>query len=126
MKFWSKGLGKRCLVVACGTEEPSVEDAKLVMTGTTPPPLSWGYAMHMDGQDWEEFVQFALRPAVIGFMLARPRRKLALRAGWHMAVFVLSVCLAMPGVWMRSIARRARAASSSGEAPELPGSGSTS
>ena len=106
MKFWSKGLGRRCLVVRCGTEEPSVDDGQLVMTGTTPRPLSWSYTMRMDGQDWVEFVRFALRPSVIRHMLARPRFRLALRAGWHMALFVLAVCFALPGVWLRSLAAR--------------------
>ena len=60
--------------------------------------------MRMDGQDWVEFVRFALRPSVIRHMLARPRFRLALRAGWHMALFVLAVCFALPGVWLRSLA----------------------
>ncbi len=106
MKFWSKGLGKRCLVVDCGSEAASIEDGILVMAGTTPPPLSWAYTMNMDARDWEEFVQFALRPPVIRHMLARPRLRLALRAGWHLGLFVLAVCLAMPGVWLRALLGR--------------------
>ncbi len=101
MKFWSKGLGKRCLYVDCGSEEPSVEGDQLVLEGTTPPPLNWAYTMQMDGVDWIEFVSFALRPKVVRHMLARRRWGLALQAGWHMAWFVAAVVFTLPGAWVR-------------------------
>jgi len=45
MEFWSRGLGKRSLGIACGTEAVSVENGLVHLRRTVKPPLSWAYTM---------------------------------------------------------------------------------
>jgi len=95
MEFWSKGLGKRSLGIACGTEEVSVEDGLVHLRGTVQPPLSWAYTITMDEADWAGFFEIALGPTVVRYLLHPRRWHLALRAGWHFVAFLVAYTIAL-------------------------------
>jgi hypothetical protein len=91
MRFWSKGLGKRCLSMDCGTESVSVDgNAMMILSGTVRPPLGWAYTITMDHDDWLDFIELTCHPAMVRYLLRRRRLGLAMRAGGHLALFYLA------------------------------------
>lgn len=100
MKFWSKGLGRRCLEIDCGSETPAVEGDQLALSGVVRPPLAWAYTITMDAEDWVAFMGLTLRPAVVAHLARRARWGLALRAAWHMNLFLIGLALALSGAWL--------------------------
>ena len=100
MRFWSKGLGKRCLAMDCGKESVRIDGAKLVLAGTVKPPLGWSYTITMDEDDWLDFIELAFHPTVVRYLF-RPRRLgLAIRAGWGLARMLVSCTLRLPAGWL--------------------------
>ncbi|MBI3181057.1 MAG: hypothetical protein HYZ28_02815 [Myxococcales bacterium] len=90
MRFWSKGLGKRCLSMECGTESVQLDGPKVLLSGRVKPPLDWAYTMTIDEADWLEFFELTLHPVILGHLSRRGRRVLALRAGWNLALLLLA------------------------------------
>lgn len=96
MEFWSKGLGRRSLNIACGTEAITQQDEQVLLTGTVGPPLSWEYTIVMDADDWLGFFEVAFHPVVLRH-LTRPRRLgVALRAGLHLIAFLALYVACLP------------------------------
>ncbi len=101
MRFWSKGLGKRCLVMDCGTESVRVDGALVVLSGRVKPPLDWAYTTTLDETDWIEFASLALHPEIVRYLACRRRVGLALRAGWHLLMLLVACTAAMVGLRFR-------------------------
>jgi len=101
MRFWSKGLGKRCLSMDCGKESARIEGSTVVLTGTVRPPLGWAYTITMDRADWLDFIELALNPTTVRYLMRRQRLVLALRAGWHLALLFAACAVRVPAVWIR-------------------------
>jgi hypothetical protein len=108
MRFWSKGLGKRCLSMDCGKESARIEGSTVVLTGIVRPPLGWAYTITMDQADWLDFIELALNPTLVRFLMRRQRLGLALRAGWHLTLLFAACAARMPSVWLRRAVRRPR------------------
>jgi hypothetical protein len=106
MRFWSKGLGKRCLAMDCGMETVAIDGPTMVLSGKVRPPLGWAYTITMDETDWLDFIELTLHPTIVRHLLRRRRFGLALRAGWHLSLFYIAFAARLPAVWIR---RRAAA-----------------
>lgn len=101
MRFWSKGLGKRCLVMDCGTETVAVAGPAMVLAGKVQPPLGWAYTITMDESDWLDFVELTLHPTMVRYLMRRRRLGLALRAGWHLSLFYLAFAARLAAIRLR-------------------------
>jgi hypothetical protein len=101
MRFWSKGLGKRCLAMDCGKEAVAIDGSAMRLSGRVKPPLGWAYTITMDESDWLDFVELTLHPTMVRYLLRRRRLGLALRAAWHLSLFYLAVAAHLPRVWSR-------------------------
>ncbi len=101
MRFWSKGLGKRCLAMDCGKEAVAIEGSAMVLSGKVRPPLGWAYTITMDETDWLDFIELTLHPAMIRYLLHRRRFGLALRAAWHLSLFYIAFAARIPAIWLR-------------------------
>jgi hypothetical protein len=73
MEFWSKGLGRRSLILELGKETVENDGAQLVLSGKVRAPVSWKYAMYLDAEDWNEFFELALKPPMARYLLCRER-----------------------------------------------------
>lgn len=96
MYFWSKGLGKRSLHIACGTEKEGIEAGKVLLRGHTLPPLSWEYVMVMGKEDWLDFFELAFHPEILRYLLKPRRFFVAIRALLHLLLFLALYLLLLP------------------------------
>lgn len=87
MEFWSKGLGRRSLKIACGTESVELASEQVLLHGTVGPPLSWKYTITMEQEDWEAFFQIAFHPVILKHLIHPKRWKTLLRAGVQLSLF---------------------------------------
>ena len=79
MKFWSKGLGKRSLNLALGTEVVETDEEQVLLSGEVVEPVSWHYIMFLDGSDWVEFFEAALKPQMATYLLTKKRMGLLVK-----------------------------------------------
>ena len=103
MRFWSKGLGKRCLAMDCGTESMSVEGPAMVLAGKVRPPLGWAYTITMNADDWTDFVELTFHPTLVRYLTRRKRIGLAARLAGHLARFYFAYAMRLGMVWARRL-----------------------
>lgn len=101
MEFWSKGLGRRSMVIDIGTEH--VEDAgnELVMTGTVKAPVNWNYIISMERKCWEDFFQVALSRSLARYLASPDKISLFVSLTAHVLVFLVRY----PIVWAVGLLR---------------------
>lgn len=100
MRFWSKGLGKRCLEMDCGKETIALDGSAMRLSGRVKPPLGWNYTITMDERDWLDFVELTLHPTLVRYLLRRGRLRLTFRMAWQLALLYLAVAAQLPRAWI--------------------------
>lgn len=73
MEFWSKGLGRRSLILPLGEERVEADEEQVALSGNTRAPVTWSYIMYLGRSDWTEFFEVALRPEIGSYLLCRRR-----------------------------------------------------
>ena len=88
MDFWSKGLGRRSLVMELGQDKVECDGAQLLLSGTVKAPVNWAYIMYLPPEDWREFFRTALRPQCATFLLAKDHLRTLLWLMWFLVRFI--------------------------------------
>jgi hypothetical protein len=88
MEFWSKGLGRRSLVLALGEERVEADEEQVALSGRARAPVTWSYIMYLGRSDWTEFFEVALRPEMASYLLCQRRLGSLLRLTVFLARFV--------------------------------------
>jgi hypothetical protein len=73
MEFWSKGLGRRSLILALGEEQVEADEEQVALSGKARAPVTWSYIMYLGRSDWTEFFEVALRPEIGSYLLCQRR-----------------------------------------------------
>lgn len=60
MRFWSKGLGERELVIDLSKGKLTMEEGKVLMRGTIKEPVSWNYEITLFKEDVRGILRVAL------------------------------------------------------------------
>lgn len=60
MRFWSKGLGERELVIDLSKGKLTMEEGKVLMRGTITEPVSWNYEITLFKEDVRGILRIAL------------------------------------------------------------------
>lgn len=90
MEFWSKGLGRRPIVLALGGEKVECDGERVQLAGQVRSPVTWRYIIYLGPEDWLDFFELALRPPLATYLLQR--RQLGVLA--RLAAFLLQfTCL---------------------------------
>lgn len=104
MEFWSKGLGRRSMVIDIGTENVEDDGRELVLTGRVKAPVTWNYVIGMEKTCWDDFFGIALSPRMAGFMATPKRFILFVKLTLFVTAFLITYPLALLAV--RFSARR--------------------
>ena len=73
MEFWSKGLGRRSLVLDLGSETVEADAQRVALAGKVSAPVTWSYILYVEPSDWRELFELALRREMASYLLCRPR-----------------------------------------------------
>jgi hypothetical protein len=73
MEFWSKGLGRRSLVLDLGTETVETDAQRVGLAGKVSAPVTWNYILYVESSDWRELFELALRREMATYLLCRRR-----------------------------------------------------
>lgn len=103
MQFWSKGLGKRNMNIACGSETPEVKQDAILLHGTVKPPLNWQYTITMQEEDWLAFFEVAFHPVILKYLLKPKRWRVLFAAGVQLFLFFAKYLLILPFARMKAI-----------------------
>ena len=60
MRFWSKGLGERELVIDLSKGKLTMEEGKVLMRGTITKPVAWNYEITLFKEDVRGILRVAL------------------------------------------------------------------
>lgn len=60
MRFWSKGLGERELVIDLSKGKLTMEEGKVLMRGTITEPVAWNYEITLFKEDVRGILRVAL------------------------------------------------------------------
>lgn len=60
MRFWSKGLGERELVIDLSKGKLTMEEGKVLMRGTIKEPVAWNYEVTLFKEDVRGILRIAL------------------------------------------------------------------
>lgn len=60
MRFWSKGLGERELIIDLSKGKLTMEEGKVFMRGTIKEPVSWNYEITLFKEDVRGILRIAL------------------------------------------------------------------
>lgn len=60
MRFWSKGLGERELVIDLSKGKLTMEEGKVLMRGTIKEPVAWNYEITLFKEDVRGILRVAL------------------------------------------------------------------
>lgn len=60
MRFWSKGLGERELVIDLSKGKLTLEEGKVLMRGTIKEPVAWNYEITLFKEDVRGILRVAL------------------------------------------------------------------
>lgn len=121
MNYWSKGLGRRALIIdwSKGATEISVEEAQqllatviplhqirgelpprgaqIIVAGNTRPPIVWRYISVLARADFESIVKLVTSPAMVRFLVGN-------RKGWglfaKLAGFLVVFSLKYSWAWL--------------------------
>jgi hypothetical protein len=88
MEFWSKGLGRRSLVLDLGAERVEADAERVALSGHASAPVTWSYIMYLGGSDWTDFFRLALRSEMASYLLRRRRLAALLRLTAFLVRFV--------------------------------------
>jgi hypothetical protein len=95
MEFWSKGLGRRSLVLELGKERVEADAEQVALSGNASAPVTWSYIMYLGRRDWTEFFELALRPEMASYLLCRRRLGALLRLTAFLVRFVVLYAIAL-------------------------------
>jgi hypothetical protein len=101
MEFWSKGLGRRSLVLDLGRERVEADVDQVALTGNVSAPVTWNYIMYVDARDWTELFDLALRREMASYLLARTRLGALARLTAFLFKFLALYLGALARVWLR-------------------------
>jgi hypothetical protein len=88
MEFWSKGLGRRSLVLEPGSETVETDAERVALAGTVSAPVNWSYIMYVGPLDWRELFELALRREMATYLLCRRRLRALARLTAFLFKFV--------------------------------------
>jgi hypothetical protein len=74
MEFWSKGLGKRRIVMGLTSGESLVSEEALCLKGVMDEPVSWEYVMLLTEADLADFFDLLREPSLARYVHASPNR----------------------------------------------------
>jgi hypothetical protein len=74
MEFWSKGLGKRLIVLTLTEGEPLNSEGTLCLRGNMEAPVSWEYVMKLTEEDLVDFFMLLKDPVVADFLFDSDNR----------------------------------------------------
>lgn len=69
MRFWSKGLGERELVIELDKGNLSREEGKVIMRGVITEPVAWNYEVTLFGEDIRGILRVMMTPQAIIYFL---------------------------------------------------------
>lgn len=69
MRFWSKGLGERELVIDLSKGNLTLEEGKVFMRGKVVEPVNWNYEITLFPEDVRGILRVALSIQGIGYFL---------------------------------------------------------
>ena len=69
MRFWSKGLGERELVIDLSKGNLTLEEGKVFMRGNVVEPVNWNYEITLFPEDVRGILRVALSIQGIGYFL---------------------------------------------------------
>jgi hypothetical protein len=101
MEFWSKGLGRRSLVLELGSEKVEADAQRVALSGNVAAPVTWNYIMYLEPRDWTRFFELALRGEMATYLLCRRRATALLRLTAFLGRFAVLYLLALVRVWLR-------------------------
>ena len=67
MRFWSKGLGERELVIDLSKGNLTLEEGKVYMRGIIVEPVNWNYEITLFSEDVRGILRVALSIQGIGY-----------------------------------------------------------
>jgi len=74
MEFWSKGLGKRTIVMGLTSGESLVSEKALCLKGVMDAPVSWEYVMLLTEADLADFFGLLREPGLARYIHSSPNR----------------------------------------------------
>lgn len=69
MRFWSKGLGERELVIDLSKGNLTMEEGKVFMRGIIAEPVAWHYEVTLFGDDIRGMLRVILSPQALIYFL---------------------------------------------------------
>ena len=69
MRFWSKGLGERELVIDLSKGNLTLEEGKVYMRGIIVEPVNWNYEITLFSEDVRGILRVALSIQGIGYFM---------------------------------------------------------
>jgi len=104
MKLWSKGLGKRTLILHLGEAEVENDGHELLIKGVIKEPVWWEYTIRMTEDDVLDFFQVAVNPTAVGYLV---NSKKAGRLFVRITKELVKLLLLWISLWLRKPFRRA-------------------
>ncbi|HKZ51518.1 MAG TPA: hypothetical protein VJ256_07155 [Dehalococcoidia bacterium] len=103
MKLWSKGLGRRTLVIRLGEAQIVREKGELLLRGVIKEPVWWDYAITMTEEDVMDFFKVAVNRTAVGYLV---NNKKAGRLFIRITIDLLKMLFLWISLWLRKPFRR--------------------